>query len=420
MTLREGGIFVDGPTLVDGSDVLDADAAGEGLGRDRGKTSRGGLEQGGDFRGSDDPVGFAAEGLTVDDGGNFDELDEQRLVAFFDRVTEGGVVIPSRNRTGVIAEVTEDFAVDFEVDFLGENVGQFGFGVQVVLGAEVLLNFIRPGGFDLTGLDADLFVLDDEVHFRQILVALHVVLVGEYDVVRAGGAAPGQGQFAGAVVQRGAGDGVRRAADGGEGEGAGLRDDKVLNRGDADNDGAGDGAREDRGVLKGREDGQGVATGVGRGRLVLHDLAAVIRRQVHIARSQLLEAVDVIAGIPAIVRGATDGTLVGRVAETHVIDESGRSEQRLDGDDLVGDKLREDTTDEGDGDALELSNVTTVGAEFVEQHLVFHHDGGHGAKAGIRNAFEETVLLPVGFCLDSFIQIIRINHKIKLFLLKLG
>ena len=77
--------------------------------------------------------------------------------------------------------------------------------------------------------------------------------------------------------------------------------------------------------------------------------------------SLLHEGIRVIAWEAAIVVGASGRSLVGGITESEIVNETGWSEQWLDGDDLVCDQLWVNPTDQWYGDPFELCDVGGVG-----------------------------------------------------------
>ncbi|NBP04301.1 MAG: hypothetical protein EBU90_30275 [Proteobacteria bacterium] len=241
---------------------------------------------------------------------DFYDLDVERLILFLDGVTKGGIEVPAGDCARVVAEVAEDFAVDLEVDLLRQDGGEFGLGVEVVLAAEVLLGLVAPHCLELSGLGGDLFRLNYEVDFGEVLVAFHVVLVRDGDMVRTRVVVPVQNELAGGEVQRSAGHLVGGGSDVVEREGTALRDHEGLDGCASVVNRACHRAGEDGGVLE--ADRGGCATGVSRARLVLDELVRVVHAQVGVAGGELLERVDIVGGEAALA-GSTDAALVAAV-----------------------------------------------------------------------------------------------------------
>jgi hypothetical protein len=372
LSRREQRILVESPTVVHGADILDAERRCEAFRGGRSETSGGCLEDRGNFGAGDEPVAAAAERLAMHHVADFDDLDVERLILFLDGITKGGIEVPRGDCARVVAEVAENFTVDLEVDLLSQNGCELGLGVEVVLTAEVLLGLVAPHGLQLAGLGGDLFRLNNEVDFGEVLVAFHVVLVRDGNMVGTRVAVPSQAHLACGQVQRGAGDLGRGRSDVVERERAAFRDHEGLDGDVTVIDGAGHGSGENRGVLK-RHAGAGAA-GVCGTRLVLNELVRVVDAQVGIAAGELLERVGVVCGEAAL-GGSTDAALVAAVSKTEVIDEAGRAEQRLNRDHLVGDQLGVNSTDERNRDPLELGDVARVGRVLVDETLVFEENG---------------------------------------------
>jgi hypothetical protein len=170
------------------------------------EASGSGFEDGGNFRRSHEPVATTTQRLTVNDGETSTTLTYRGFVLFLDRIAESRIEVPNGDRTGVVTKVGENFTVDFEVDFLSQDGGQFSLGVEVVLRAKVLLSFVAPDGLQLAGLGGDFFRLDDQVDFRQILVGIPCCTRRGDEVVGAGVATgPLKRDFAGVQVNGRAG-----------------------------------------------------------------------------------------------------------------------------------------------------------------------------------------------------------------------
>jgi len=120
------------------------------------------LVLGGDVGGHDHPVGGTTEGDPVDDVRDFEGLVHQR------DVTVGEVDRGSGSRGEVVVgtdgggddEVVDDFTVDFRNHFIGHEVGEGGFGIDVVNGLQVLGGFQAPASLELAGDGGDRVTVD--------------------------------------------------------------------------------------------------------------------------------------------------------------------------------------------------------------------------------------------------------------------
>ena len=132
------------------------------------------LQGGSHVRRADNEVATTTTCLLSDAVGFFFDLIEQAL-EFFSAPTTVGVQIQVEHtllsRTDFATDFShhvdgaDDFTVDFRDDFGGEDVGQFGFGVQTVDSLQVLSQFDGVLSLQSTGLSDNARAFDGETHF---------------------------------------------------------------------------------------------------------------------------------------------------------------------------------------------------------------------------------------------------------------
>ena len=359
------------------------------------------LELGADVRGGDHPVGGATEGGPVDDVGNFEDFVEQSDVAVgeVDGGSGGGGEVVGGPNCRTDNQVVDDFTVDFGDHFISHQIGEGGFGVDVVYGLEVLGGFQRPGGLELAGNGGDGVAVDAQGEFGLEGVGFEVVFV-----VDAGECADWEGssiefdfEFAGGVAEAGVGGingdtggdiaafaedydidcavGVEGDLDAGDHVFAGgaLLGEVV----DVEDYGAGEywAVLEDVIDFVGGEGGDVFVTDLLRGVVGVECPAVLLG--------------EGLAGVLTHDLGSGDRLALGEgVAVADVEDQAGGLAHWLDADEVVGDQASVALADEGEGEPGEVGDVAG-GGDVFEQHgavfgvpglvLVFKQ-GGHEAE----------------------------------------
>ena len=115
----------------------------------------------------------------MDDVGHFQYLVEQGDVSVrkVDGCSGCCAEVVRGSDTGGDDQVIDDFSIDFCDHFIGHEVGEGPFCVDVVYGFEVLCGFERPCGFELSCDCADRITVDAQGDFGLEWVVFEIELV---------------------------------------------------------------------------------------------------------------------------------------------------------------------------------------------------------------------------------------------------
>ncbi len=179
LAVREQRILVEAELAVDRANVGDTDVQAVRYHCIAGLEVVQLLELGADVGACDHPVGWTTEGGAVNDVGNFQRLVPQGDVAVgeVDRCTGCSAEVVGCTDAGGDDQVVDDFAVDFSNHFVGHQVRQHAFGIDVVNGLEILGGFEAEAGLQLAGLSGHRIAVQAEANLWLEWIGFEVVLV---------------------------------------------------------------------------------------------------------------------------------------------------------------------------------------------------------------------------------------------------
>lgn len=396
---------------MDGTNVHDADVntfGGERIARTEVVEL---LELGSDVRRHHQPVGGTTEGGSVDDVRHFERLVHQSDVAVgvVNASTSSGRKVVSRTDSGCNDKVVDDFTVDFRNHFIGHEVGEGRFGIDVVNGLKVLSGFQGPRGLELTGDSGNAVTVDAQGDFGLEGVSFEIVLV----VGKRNGAngerssAQGHGHSAGGAVESG---GARSGGVNGDGAGeasAIADEDHVRGARAVERDPEAGGSViaiwsgisfvgehfNDHGARKHRTLSQGATYNGVSATDGERFVAYFLRRVIGVKRPAVLAAVSLGGVLTHDLRTGNGLTLGHCVAIADVENQAGGLAHWLNANEVISDQLGVALADEGESETGEVSDISGGGLIF-EDHatilgipgivLVFQ-DGGHEAELLLRN-----------------------------------
>ena len=347
----------------------------------------------------------------MDDVCDFEGFVKQRDVAVgeVDGCTGCGREVVICSDGGGDNQVVNDFTVDFGNHLVGHEVGEGGFGVDVVNGLEVLCGFERPGSLELSSDGCDAITVDAQGDFGLEGVGFEVVLVVDAGYGSDGECSGTQRDLdlSGAVVECGCSSGGRVDGQGGGEVGAVADEDyvggsvAVVTDAEAGNCFFAVGACFSFGCVDFDDYGSGEDWSVGEG--CRHDgstcdgcvfAAYFLRGVVRVECPTVLFRVR-LCGVLTHDLGSSDRLSLGEGVAVSDVEDQGRGlTHGLDADEVVGDELRIGLADERQGESCEVGDVGGGRLVFEDDRAIF---GVPGVELVFEDGRHEAELLGTDF-----------------------